>query len=54
MGMDTDRYDGNNGGRTWREWLISDAVLGTLVVLFTVATAYAAFRSSLSDIQGGD
>ena len=52
--MDTDRYDRHNGDRTWREWLISDAVLGTLVVLFTVATAYAAYRSSLADIKGGD
>lgn len=40
--------------RTWQEWLVSDAVLGSLVVLFTVATAFAAFRASVSEIEGGD
>jgi hypothetical protein len=40
--------------RAWHEWLISDAVLGTLVVLFTVATAFAAYRASIADIEGDD
>jgi hypothetical protein len=44
----------SDGRRTWRELLISDGVLGSLVVLFTVATAFAAYQASTADIRAGD
>jgi hypothetical protein len=40
--------------RTWKEWLTSDLVLGTLVVVFTVTTALAAYLGSITDIKGDD
>jgi hypothetical protein len=40
--------------RTWQEWLASDLVLGTMVVLFTIMTALAAYLSSLTGIAGDD
>ena len=40
--------------RTWQEWLASDLVLGTLVVLFTITTALAAYLSSITGIAGDD
>jgi hypothetical protein len=42
------------GHRSWRDWLVSDGVLGSLVVLFTIATAFASYRVSVAEIEGGD
>lgn len=36
------------------DFLITDAFLGSLIVLFTVATAFAAYKASTAEIRGND
>jgi hypothetical protein len=35
-------------------WLFSDTLLGTLVVILTIATAFSAYQRALTEIEGGD
>jgi hypothetical protein len=37
-----------------RRWWLSDGFLGAMVVLLTAATAFAAYRSTLTGIEGDD
>jgi hypothetical protein len=37
-----------------RSWLDSVGLLGALVVLFTIVTAFAAYQSALTSIEGDD
>lgn len=48
-GIDEDQTIGSQ--RRWQDIITSDYVLGTLVVLFTIATALAAYLGALTDLR---
>ena len=44
----------SENGNTSHRWWLSDGFLGAMVVLLTAATAFAAYRSALTGIEGND
>ena len=57
MGEEQGTADDNlnpSGTSGWQARITSDYVLGTLIVIFTVSTAIAAYLGSITDIKGDD